>query len=107
MACRSAGIEPSHDCLILRGAAFGKCERGVAGWLPALGINCQKSRIQRRSVSVEDTDHLMFVDVHHNKPVSPSRQGTSWDLNGLIKCDFDSLIRLICACSRQDDQKRK
>ena len=40
MTCRSAGIEPSHDGLLLRGAAFRKSERGVAGWLPALGINC-------------------------------------------------------------------
>src|ERR1700683_3303647 len=62
MARRSAGIEPSHDCLLLRGAAFRKSERGVAGWLPALGINCKKCGIQHRSISVEDTDHVMFVD---------------------------------------------
>src|ERR1700683_1757400 len=108
MACRSAGIEPSHDCLILRGAAFRKSERGVVGWLPALGINCEKGRIQHCSIGVEDTDDMMFVNViRQNKPVGPRRQDTSWDLNGPVKCGFDGLIRLIRSCSRQDNQKRK
>src|ERR1700693_5938683 len=108
MACRSAGIEPSHDCLMLRGAAFRKGEGGVVGWLRALGINCEKSCIQHCSINAEDTDQMMFVYVvRQKKPLGSRRQDTSGDLNRPIKCDFDGLIRLIRACSRQDNQKRK
>src|SRR5580700_10169200 len=48
----------------------------------------------------------MFVYIlRQNEPVGSRRQDASGNLNRLVKGDFGGLIRFICSCNGQDNQK--
>src|SRR5271163_1355740 len=108
MADRFTRVEPSHDCLRLRGTTLRQTEDRVVSYLRTLRTNCEKRRNQHAAIGVEDADYKMIVSlVWQLENVRTRRQHASGDLNRLAEGDPGFLISLVCVCDWQNDHDGK